>query len=108
VSRLGFVSAPNHLQRYAPDILVDGVEETGEHLLRTLARRIGRADLSGLDLLDIGCGARFRQTLINRALPFCYYTGIEVFRPIVDWLKEHVEKHDDRFHFVHWNVQNKI
>jgi len=44
--------------------------------------------------------------LINRDLPFASYTGIEVLRPIVHWLQEHVEKHDDRFRFVHWNVQN--
>ena len=78
-----------------------GIEETGELLLTRLARRIGRADLSGLDLLDVGCGVRFTQTLINRDLPFSSYTGIEVSRPIVAWLKEHVEQYDDRFRFAH-------
>jgi SAM-dependent methyltransferase len=104
--RLRSITVPERLQRNAPEVLAQGVEETGKSLLKTVVRRIGHADLSGLDLLDIGCGVRFTQTLINRDLPFSSYTGIEVFRPIVDWLKEHVEKHDDRFRFVHWDVQN--
>jgi SAM-dependent methyltransferase len=102
------IAVPDRLQRNAPDILEKGIEETGEVLLNLLARRISRDHLAGLDLLDIGCGVRFTQTLINRDLPFSSYTGIEVSRPIVDWLKENVEKYDDRFHFVHWNVRNSM
>jgi SAM-dependent methyltransferase len=64
--------------------------------------------LSGLDLLDVGCGVRFTQTLINRSIPFGSYTGLEVSLPIVQWLREHVERNDDRFKFVHWNVQNAL
>jgi SAM-dependent methyltransferase len=108
MATLRFVNVPGHLQRNAPDVMAHGIEETGQSLLTGLARRIGRADLAGLDLMDLGCGVRFTQTLINRGLLFSSYTGIEVFRPMVDWLKEHVEKHDDRFRFVHWNVQNSM
>ena len=100
------IAVPDRLQRNSPDVLAAGVEYTGELLLTELAQRIGRNDLSGLDLLDIGCGVRFTQTLINRNLAFASYTGVEVSRLIVDWLSEHVEKNDDRFHFVHWPVYN--
>jgi SAM-dependent methyltransferase len=106
MAKLGCLKVPDSLQRNAPEVLAHGVENTGESLLRTLARRIGRSDLTGLDLLDIGCGVRFTQTLINRDLVFRSYTGIEVSRPIVEWLKEHVESKDERFRFVHWNVHN--
>src|SRR5256885_15163762 len=41
-----------------------------------------------LDRLDVGCDVRLTQRLINRGLPFAAYTGIEVYRPIIDWLKE--------------------
>ena len=82
--RLEFVNVPDRLQRNAPDVLAGGVEQTGESLLSGLARRLGRANLAGLDLLDIGCGVRFTQTLINRDLPFASYTGVEVSRPIVE------------------------
>ena len=85
-----------------------GVEHTGEILLINLARRIGRPDLGGLDLLDVGCGVRFTQTLINRSLAFKSYTGIEVHLPIIRWLKENVEDKDERFRFFHWNVHNAM
>ena len=108
MGRLSSITVPDHLQRNAPNVLAEGVEETGESLLGRLAERIGRADLAGLDLLDIGCGVRFTQTLINRDLPFASYTGVEVSLPIVEWLKEHVESKDERFGFVHWNVHNAL
>ena len=106
MAKLERLSVPAPLQRNAPDVIAHGVENTGESLLQRLAKRIGRPDLAGLDLLDIGCGVRFTQTLINRGLNFGSYTGVEVNREIVDWLKEHVERSDDRFHFLHWNVYN--
>ena len=105
---LQVIRVPDQLQRNAPDVLSDGVEETGESLLKGLAARLDRINLVGLDLLDIGCGVRFTQTLINRNLPFASYTGIEVSRPIVEWLKENVEAKDERFRFVHWNVHNSM
>jgi SAM-dependent methyltransferase len=108
MANLDCIAVPSHLQRNAPDVLAVGVEQTGDSLLRGLARRIGRLDLAGLDLLDIGCGVRFTQTLINRHLAFASYTGVEVFLPIVEWLKEHVESRDERFRFVHWNVHHAM
>jgi 2-polyprenyl-3-methyl-5-hydroxy-6-metoxy-1,4-benzoquinol methylase len=105
---LDHIVVPDSLQRNAPDVLADGVEETGASLLRGLARRIGKTDLAGLHLLDVGCGVRFTQTLINRRLLFASYTGIDVSRPIINWLKEHVEEKDDRFRFVQWNVRNAM
>jgi 2-polyprenyl-3-methyl-5-hydroxy-6-metoxy-1,4-benzoquinol methylase len=102
------INVPKELQRNDPKILADGVEHTGETLLTSLARRLGRRDLGGLDLLDVGCGVRFTQTLINRSLPFNSYTGIDVYLPVVEWLKENVESKDHRFHFFHWNVHNAM
>ncbi|MEO6969355.1 MAG: class I SAM-dependent methyltransferase [Chthoniobacterales bacterium] len=106
--RLRSITVPDQLQRNAPDVLADGVEETGESLLRGMALRIGRTSLAGLNLLDVGCGVRFTQTLINRSLPFESYTGVEVFPPIVEWLKRNVEARDARFKFVLWDVQNTM
>jgi SAM-dependent methyltransferase len=106
IAGLRSITVPHQLQRNALDVLADGVGETGQSLLEEMARRMGRANLAGLDLLDIGCGVRFTQTLINRYLPFASYTGIEVYQPIVDWLTQHVESHDRRFKFVHWDVRN--
>lgn len=108
VAILAHIEIPAELQRNAPKVLAAGVEHTGEVLLRNLADRIGRADLVGLDLLDLGCGVRFAQTLINRALPFNSYTGIDVDRPLVEWLINNVEAQDARFRFAHWDVHNAM
>ena len=89
-------------------MLAAGVEKTGEILLTRLAGRIGRSDLGGLDLLDVGCAVRFTQTLINRSLAFKSYTGIDVSLPIIRWMKENVEGKDERFRFFHWNVHNAM
>jgi SAM-dependent methyltransferase len=102
------IDVPKKLQRNDPDVLASGVEYTGETLLAYLASRLQRPDLEGLDLLDVGCGVRFTQALINRSLPFGSYTGIEVSLPIVQWLKESVQSKDQRFHFFHWNVHNAM
>jgi SAM-dependent methyltransferase len=106
--KLQSITVPSHLQRNAPSVLADGVEETGQFLLNEVARRMGRGDLAGLDLLDVGCGVRFTQTLINRDLPFASYTGIEVNPSIITWLKEQVENRDQRFKFAHWDVGNAL
>ena len=105
---LQLINVPKELQRNSPDVLAAGVEHGGEILLTNLAGRIGRPDLGGLDLLDVGCGVRFTQTLINRSLAFRSYTGIEVSLLIVQWLKENVESRDERFRFFHWNVHNAM
>lgn len=99
MSILQAIEVPKELQRNHPGVLAAGVEHTGEILIANLARRIGRPDLGGWDLLDVGCGVRFTQTLINRSLAFRSYTGIEVSLPIVQWLKENVESRDERFRF---------
>ena len=106
--RLHSIEVPEHLHRNASKIVAAGVEHTAEVLLNNLARRIGRPNLSGLDILDLGCGVRFTQTLINRDLPFKSYTGIDVALPVIQWLKENVETRDDRFRFIHWNVTNAL
>ena len=91
------INVPKEVQRNSPDVLAAGVEHSGEILLTNLAGLIGQHDLVDLDLLDVGCGVGFTQTLINRSLAFRSYTGIEVSLPIVQWLKENVESRDERF-----------
>jgi SAM-dependent methyltransferase len=108
MTQLRWIDVPPHLLRNAAKLIELGMERTGEVLLNNLAGRIGRPNLSGLDMLDLGCGVRFTQTLINRGLPFKSYTGIDVSLPVIQWLKENVETKDERFRFVHWNVRNAL
>lgn len=102
------IEAPFHLHTNAIEVIEAGIEDGGAELLAELARRIGRADLAEVDLLDVGCGVRFTQTIINRSIPIRSYTGIEVKKDIVEWLTAAASSVDERFRFAHWNVYHSL
>ena len=98
---------PDHLHRNAPGAAVLGYEHTGQTLIELAMRRVGLTTLRDTDILDVGCGVRFAMTILNRDIPIKSYTGIEVHRPIVDFLNDEVAAHDHRFRFAHWNVHHR-
>lgn len=99
---------PEGLHRNAPDVAAIGYEETGQALMNLATRRVGLESLINTDILDVGCGVRFCMTIINRRIPIKSYSGLEVDEPIVEFLQESVEAHDDRFRFRHWNIYNQL
>jgi SAM-dependent methyltransferase len=92
--------------RNHPAIAKLGQEKTGAVLVALMCERLGIKDLSNLHVLDVGCGYRFTQTIINRNIPIGTYTGIEVYGQVVDYLKKNVK--DSRFTFHHWDVHNAL
>jgi SAM-dependent methyltransferase len=100
------LDVPDGLQRNTPTVAAVGHEHTGELLLKLVVHRLGIENLAGVDILDVGCGVRFAQTIVNRNIAVKSYTGVEVFAPIVDFLNENLAAHDPRFRFHHWNVRN--
>lgn len=103
ISRL---DVPEGLQRNAPAVAAAGYEHTGQTLIELATRRCGFASLSDKDVLDVGCGVRFTQAIINRNIPIKSYTGVEAYKPIVEFLNERVAAFDNRFRFIHWDVRN--
>jgi SAM-dependent methyltransferase len=99
---------PEELHRNHPSITAAGYDYTGEALINLALLRVGLTSLENTDVLDVGCGVRFTATIINRNIPIKSYTGVEVHKPIVDFLNEKVALHDKRFRFVHWNVHNEM
>jgi len=97
---------PDTLQRNAPDIKEEGYDASGERIMNQVLKRTGLQDYSGTDILDVGCGVRFVSTIINREIDVKSYTGVEVHKPIIDFLTSEVD--DDRFTFAHWDVQNDL
>jgi SAM-dependent methyltransferase len=95
---------PEELHRNAPEVHALGPENTGSALIRLAAERLGLKDLGESDVLDIGCGVRFTQAIINRDIPIKSYTGIDIYRPLIDFLRREVD--DPRFSFFHWNANN--
>ncbi|MDB5092033.1 MAG: hypothetical protein JWO85_134 [Candidatus Eremiobacteraeota bacterium] len=102
------LAVPDNLQRNTPTVAAVGHEHTGELLMKLVMRRLGIENLADVDILDVGCGVRFAQTIVNRNIAVKSYTGLEVFVPIVDFLNENLASHDPRFRFHHWNVHNAM
>jgi len=102
------LDVPAELQRNAANVAAAGYEHTGQVLIDLSVRSAGLRSLEDVDVLDVGCGVRFTATIINRRIPIKSYTGLEVSRPIVDFLRDNVERHDPRFRFVYWDVANAM
>jgi SAM-dependent methyltransferase len=95
---------PDELHRNAPDVHASGPENTGSILMNLVVEKLGLKDLSESDVLDVGCGVRFTQAIINRDIPIKSYTGVDVHRPLIEHLQREVE--DPRFSFAYWDAQN--
>jgi SAM-dependent methyltransferase len=94
---------PRHLQRSLRQD-EEEAERSALALLAVLAREMGREDLDGMHLLDIGCGVKFTQAIVNHGLPIGSYTGIDVSPPVIDFLRSSVD--DPRFGFHHVDFHN--
>ena len=100
-------TVPHQFNRNAADVQRLGrPADTGRSLLEYLAQRLGRADLSGLDVLDFGCGSRFAEAIIVHDVPLASYVGVDVWKEMVDWLSEHASAADERLAFFHLNAKN--
>ena len=75
------------------------------HSLDALARRLGRPDLAGVRMLDVGCGVKFTQVILNEGLPIGRYAGVDVYEPLITFLRVSVT--DDRFTFHHLDFHNE-
>src|SRR5260370_18401389 len=95
---------PDDLHRNHPDVHAFGPGNTGSTLIRLVVERLGLKDLSESDVLDIGCGVRFTQAIINCDIPIKSYAGVDVHRPLIDFLRREVD--DARFSFWHWDAAN--
>ena len=95
---------PEELNRNAPVVRASGAENTGCEIISLVAERLKLATLVDCDVLDVGCGVRFTQAIINRQISIGSYTGIDTHKPLIDFLQSEVR--DPRFAFAWWNVHN--
>jgi SAM-dependent methyltransferase len=100
------VVIPEELHRNAPEVHASGPENTGAILIDLVAESLGLHDLGASDVLDVGCGVRFTQAVLNRGIPIQSYTGVDVHRPLIEYLQREVD--DPRFAFAHWDAQNAL
>ena len=63
-------------------------------------------DLSQKEVLDVECGGRFTQAIINRDIPIKSYTGIDIYEELIDYLRGNIR--DARFTFYHRDIYNEL
>jgi SAM-dependent methyltransferase len=96
---------PEFKRGEAPYLTQEEWVESGLFCVDLLCRTLGRKDLSGLDLLDVGCGTKIVKTLLDNSMPVGGYAGIDVSLEIIDWLRANVS--DPRFEFHHIDARNE-
>jgi SAM-dependent methyltransferase len=79
--------------------------ESAVWLIERMCSQLGLDHLADSDVLDMGCGIKFTQALINRSLPIKRYVGIDVYQEMIEFLRENVD--DPRFEYFHINVRNE-
>ena len=79
---------------------------SGFSLLQLMCNKFGIADFAGKDLLDIGCGNKFTQAILEGGLPINRYVGIDIHPGLIEFLQSNVN--DDRFTFYISNTQNAM
>jgi len=104
--KMTHIEIPNQFNRNASNVQALGVENSGSTLINYANELLGYSDLSNKDVLDIGCGVRFTQTIINRDIPIKSYTGVDIDKPLIEYLQKNVE--DSRFSFYYWHTYNKM
>ena len=96
---------PEQLQRGAHRSREEWLE-SGRFAVDLLCRTLGREDLSGIDVMDVGCGTKIVKTLLDHGMPIGHYAGIDAASEVIDWLKANVS--DRRFEFHHLDAHNAM
>ena len=80
--------------------------ESGHRLIQLLCRHLGRDSLADLAVLDMGCGTKLVQAMLDRDLPVGRYVGLDVNAEMIDYLKANVD--DERFTFHRLETHNEM
>lgn len=80
--------------------------DSGLELIRLICRTLGVDDLGDLSVLDMGCGSKLVQAILQENLPIGHYAGIDVFPDMISFLTENVP--DPRFEFHVLDAHNEM
>ena len=83
-----------------------GTEKTGLRLLELISEELWIEDWSQIKLLDIGCGVRFTQTMLNTGMKIGGYCGVDIKEDIIETLQNEVS--EDEYEFYYWHVYNNL
>ena len=87
---------PDEFSRNSPTVTsLMTPEQSGVWLLEWMRLQIGFDSYADKKVLDFGCGVRFTQAIINTEFPIGRYFGVDVSRPMIEFLQDSVR--DSRF-----------
>ena len=99
------LDVPLELRKGSRATNIDSAMAQAQDQIRFICRAIGRPSLKSVSLLDIGCGVKFSQAILNLGLPVGAYHGVDVDADMIAYLKSAVT--DRRFSYHHIDVHNR-
>jgi SAM-dependent methyltransferase len=78
----------------------------GRDLLNYMSKALGLKDLGDSRVLDMGCGTKFTQAILNYNIPVGEYIGVDVYGEMIDFLRSSTD--DPRFSFHHVDTHNDM
>ena len=79
---------------------------SGVGLIELMCKNLNREDLGDAAVLDIGCGVKIVQAILDRGLPVGNYVGMDLDPGMIDFLQANVS--DPRFAFHRLNTHNEM
>ena len=79
---------------------------SGLSLIALMCRKLNIEDLSEIELLDMGCGNKFTQAILDQDLPIRRYVGIDIHPGLIEFLQANIS--DERFTFYTSNTHNDM
>lgn len=80
--------------------------DDGRDLLAYMCEALGLENLGSQRVLDMGCGTKFTQAILNYDIPIGEYIGIDVYGEMIDFLHAHTQ--DSRFSYHHIDTHNEM
>ena len=75
-------------------------------IIALVCRNLGIDNLAESRILDMGCGYRMAKSIIEQDILIKEYVGLDVFRDMIEFLREEVN--DPRFNFHSLDIHNEM
>ena len=101
-----FLAVPKKLRRGGLRADQSKSIESGRWLLHYMADILGYDNLDGKSVLDMGCGVKFTQAILEYDISIGRYVGVDVYADLIEFLKDSVD--DSRLSFAHMDSHNEM